>query len=231
MNGEPDESINQDATIKMRIGIVLPTRGLVYTKVEQAIEEMRREFDIRVYRSTDLPIPDGHNQLARQALSEGQEWLFFIEEDTVPIPDALQKLLAADSDISCIDYGVQGWGCVTRNPKGEILWCGLGCTLVKRTVLEKMTYPYFRADMTLRLNDWTWQKLPEEYIRTKQYGSLDIWFCDQARKLGFTITQVEGECEHLQLIELGKRETNHGIHHIEPKPKISKNQIVEEVIT
>ncbi len=184
----------------MKIGVVLPTRGLVFTKVEQAIEEMRGDFDIRVFRSRDLPIPNGHNELAKQALEEGYDWLFLIEEDTVPPKGALQKLLAVDSDIACIDYGVAGWGCVTKNPRGEILWCGLGCTLVKRKVFEKMTYPYFRADRTLRLNDWTWQELPEQYIKTKQYGSLDIWFCDQARKLGFTITQVQGECEHLELV-------------------------------
>lgn len=212
----------------MKIGVILPTRGLVYTKVEQAIEELRSS-EVKVYRSWNLPIPDGHNQLAKQALSDGCDWLFFIEEDTVPPPGALEKLVQADSDIACIDYGVSGWACVTRNTKGEILWCGFGCTLVKRNVFEQMTYPYFRADMTLRLNDMTWQKLPENYLKTKQYGSLDIWFCDQARKLGFTITQVEGECEHLELVELGKRATNNGLHTIQARPKISRNQIVEEV--
>lgn len=215
---------------QMKIGIVLPTRGLVFTKVEQAVEKMRKDYEIRVYRSDNLPIPDGHNEMAKQALEEGCDWLFLIEEDTVAPDGALQKLLEADSDIACIDYGIAGWGCVTRNQSGEVLWCGLGCTLVKREVFERMTYPYFRADMTLRLNDWTWQKLPDDYIKTKQYGSLDIWFCLQARKLGFTITQVEGECEHLELVELGKRETNHGLHTIKPKLKIEKKQIVESEV-
>ncbi len=221
-----------------KIGIILPTRGLVYTKVEQAIEELRSS-EVKVYRSRDLPIPDGHNELAKQALQDGCDWLFFIEEDTVPPKGALNNLLQADSDIACIDYGVSGWGCVTRSPKGEILWCGLGCTLVKRGVFEKMTYPYFRADMTLILDTTEgevpiikeWRQLPEEYLK-KQYGSLDIWFCDQARKLGFTITQVKGECEHLELVSLGQRETNNGLHQIQARQKITKNQIVEsEVIT
>lgn len=210
----------------MKIGIVLPTRGLTYTKVEQAIEELRTS-ETKVYRSRDLPIPDGHNSLAKQALADGCEYLLFIEEDTVPPPGALTRLLAADSDIAAIDYGVQGWGCVTRSTQGEILWCGLGCTLVKRKVFDKLSYPYFRADMVLRQNDWSWMQLPEQYIQTKQYGSLDIWFCDQARNAGFTITQVDGECEHLELVSLGERETNHGLHTIQAKPQISKNQIVQ----
>jgi hypothetical protein len=222
---------------QQKIGIVLPTRGLVFTKVEQAIEELRT-CNVKVYRSRDLPIPDGHNQLTKQALTDGCQWIFYIEEDTVPPLGALERLMQADSDISCIDYTVAGWGCITKNAQGKVLWCGLGCTLVKRTVLEAMTYPYFRADMTLRLETdeggipviKNWIQLPKDYIKRKQYGSLDIWFCDQARKLGFTITQVEGECEHLELVELGKRATNNGLHTIQTRPKIEKNQIVEEVI-
>lgn len=219
------------------IGIILPTRGLAFTKVLIAIEALRKNHDLRVYYSHDLPIPDGHNELTKKALADDCEYILIIEEDTVPPTGALEKLLAVDSDIAAIDYGVSGWGCITKNSKGEVLWCGLGCTLVKRHVFEKMTYPYFRADMSLNLETdeqgnsiiKEWRKLPAEYIRTKQYGSLDIWFCCEARRLGFTITQVEGECEHLELVELGKRETNHGIHTIQAKAKITKNQIVEEV--
>lgn len=213
----------------MKIGIILPTRGLVFTRVIQAIEEYRKDFEIKAYFSHNLPIPEGHNALTKQALEEGSDLIFYIEEDTVIPTGSLEKLVQANNDIACIDYGVSGWGCITRNTQGEILWCGLGCTLVKKQVFEKLSYPYFRADMSLRLNDMAWQKLPDEYIKTKQYGSLDIWFCYQARKAGFHITQAEGECEHLELIELGKRETNNGLHTIKTRPSITKNQTVEEV--
>lgn len=214
-----------------RVAVILPTRGLVFTKVEEALEEYRlgeyrEDYNMRIFRSHDLPIPDGHNSLTRQALTDNFDYLWFVEEDTVPQAGALESLIQAKSSISCIDYGVTGWGCVTRNGRGEILWCGLGCTLVKREVFEALEYPYFRVDKTLRLNDWTWQDLPEEYIRTKQYGSLDIWFCMQARAKGFEIVQVEGECEHLKLDELGKVGVNNGLHQISIKEKITRKQIL-----
>lgn len=211
------------------IAIVLPTRGLVFTRVEDAIERFREKHPIRVYRSDNLPIPQGHLLLSEKAIEDGAEYIFFVEEDNPPPEDALDKLLEANADIAFMDYGVNGWSCSAKTPQGEILWCGLGCTLVKRQVFESLPKPWFRTDRVLRLNDWTWQELPKNYIETKQYGSLDIWFFSQARKKGFVIKQVEGEVDHLKLDSLGEREVNNGLHQISLKLKISKQQIIEEV--
>lgn len=212
--------------MRQKIGIILPTRGLVFTRVEQAIESFRTDYDITVYRSCEMPIPDGHNSLTEKALIEGCDYIFFVEEDTVPPSGALGMLLQANSDIACIDYGVAGWSCVTKNSEGEVLWCGLGCTLVKREVFDRLEKPYFRVDKVLRENDWTWVQLPEQYIKTKNYGTLDIWFCTQATKNGFRIVQVEGvEADHLELIRLGERGVNNGCHTIKKKLRAEKKQV------
>ena len=211
----------------MKIGIIVPTRGLVYSRVIEALEEERKGYETKIYISHNLPIPVGHNNLTKAALRDGMDVLFFVEEDTVPPARSIEKLLAANNEIACIDYGVSGWGCISRNTKGEILWCGLGCTLIKKEVFEALEEPYFRTDKVLRLNDWTWQDLPPEYVENKAYGSLDIWFFTKAREKGFRIVQVEGEADHLQLIQLGDRGKNHGLHEIGLKPKIVKKQVFE----
>lgn len=208
------------------IGVILPTRGLVYTRVEEALENFRKDHDLRVYRSHDMPIPDGHNYLTQQALRDGCDYIWFVEEDTVPVARSLELLLQVDSDIACIDYGVSGWGCITKNTEGEILWCGLGCTLVKAHVFLALDFPWFRVDRALSLNTWTWTALPKEYLEKKNYGSLDIWFCCQAREKGFEIKQAEGECDHLKLDLLGQPGTNNGLHQISLKPRISKKQVL-----
>lgn len=210
------------------IAVVLPTRGLVFTEVEQALEDLRSKFDIKVYRSRDLPIPDGHNQLTQKALLDRPTHILFIEEDTVPTPDSLEKLLGLHADAACLDYGVSGWGCVTRNIEGKILWCGLGCTLVDVKVFDKLEYPYFRADKALRLNDWTWRDLPKDYVKNKNYGGLDIWFFSKMREKGFTIQQAEGECKHLQLEKLGEKGINAGLHIIVQRPQITNKQVLVE---
>ena len=207
------------------IGVILPTRGLVYTRVEDAIEKMRETEKIKVFRSHDLPIPEAQNFLVQQALLEDVTHLFFIEEDTVPSPLALKALLMADTDIACIDYAVNGYSCVAKDKDtGEVLWCGFGCTLVRKEVFYAMERPWFRVDKTLRLNDWQWVDNPAKY------GGQDIWFSMKAREKGFTIKQLPGECVHLQFVEVGRREANNGLHKIVEREKISVQQIVERAV-
>ena len=205
------------------IGVILPTRGLIFTEVENALDKNLESYDHKIYRSFTLPIPDCQNFLVEQALKDNPSYLLFVEEDVV-IPDGtLTKMLLKDGDIVALDYGVEGWGCVTKDSSDKILWCGLGCTLVKREVFDKLDKPYFRSDIELRLNDWTWIKSPPD-----KYGGQDIYFGCKSREAGFKIVQVEGEAKHLKLESLGQPTINNGLHQIGVKPNITKNQILDE---
>lgn len=204
------------------IGVVLPSRGLIFAEVLESLQENLIGKEHWVYISHDLPIPDCENYLTEKALEDGSEYLWFIEEDTIPPNNALRDLLNADSDIAAIDYGVAGWSCITRSKiDNEILWCGMGCTLIKREVFAALEKPYFRSDLELSLNDMTWNPSPKD-----KYGGQDIWFCTKAREKGFKIKQVEGEAKHLKLETLGVPEINNGLHVIVEKPKITKHTVL-----
>ena len=204
------------------IAIILPTRGFVFAEVLEGIEENRKNYETELYTTYNKAIPEAQNYLVELALKNSEvSHIFMCEEDTVPPARALEKLLQSDDDIVAIDYGVAGWSCIAKDKTGEILWCGLGCTLVKRTVFEALEKPWFRTDKTLRLNDWQWIDVPTKY------GGHDIWFCRQAIEAGFKIKQVKGECKHLQLDKLGVREYNNGLHIISQKHKIEKHQIIK----
>lgn len=204
------------------IGVILPTRGLVYTQVEDALERVRDMVRLKVFRSYNLPIPDAQNTLVEEALKTDITHLWFVEEDTVPPKNALPMMFIANDDIVCIDYGVNGYSCVAKDSKtNEVLWCGFGCTLVKRQVFEKMEKPWFRTDKTLRLNDGQWTDNPAKY------GGQDIWFCVRAREEGFRIKALPGECIHLKLQDLGRPEENKGMHKIIERPKIQKQQYID----
>jgi len=63
--------------------------------------------------------------------------------------------------------------------------------------------------------------------RGKQgYGGQDIYFCIKAREAGFKIKQVDGECKHLKVEELGRPEINKGLHTIIQKETIKKHTIL-----
>lgn len=209
----------------MKIAVVLPTRNLLFTEVEQQIEKMRSAHGIAVFRSWDKGIPDAQNYLIEQALATNPDYVLFIEEDTIPTDTALADMLAEDADIAFVDYGVNGWSCSAKNQDGTLLWCGMGCTLVKKEVFDKLEKPYFRTDKVLRLNDWTWQD------RINKYGGQDIWFCCKAREAGFKIKQAKGECRHMQIDSLAQRGVNNGRHVVSQKPVIGKWQVITEELT
>lgn len=211
----------------MKIAICLPTRGIVLTQVLQSIERERKSYEIEVFYKEGLGIPGGHNEAVRDALLRTDaNYILMVEEDNV-IPQGgitamLNVMKHTNAGIVFIDYGVNGWSCSARVKKPiEILWCGLGCTMVRRAVFDDLEYPYFRSDQSLRLNDWKW--VPNN----DPYGQQDIWFCMKAREKGWLISQVPGmQSPHLALLELGKRETNNGMHKISIKTPIEKWQYI-----
>lgn len=203
------------------IAIIVPTRGLTFTKTDEAIDKIVERFDCRVFRTYDKEIPESHNWLVEKALETEADYLLFVEEDNVPTLERVVEMVNRNADISFVDYGVAGWSCSAKDEKtGEVLWCGFGCTLIKRRVFEKMEKPWFRTDKVLRLNDWKWLDQPAKY------GGHDIWFFSKAREAGFKITQIAGEIDHLKLDALGRPEINKGLHQIGQKPKITKYQLI-----
>lgn len=207
------------------IAVIQPTRGLIFSEAQTSLEKNLEGYDYKIFRSFNLTIPECQNALVEEALGYNPTHFLFHEEDVVLPDKAIDRLVESNTDIACVDYGVQGYSCVARDRRNnDILWCGLGCTLVKKEVFEVLEKPYFRSDKGLLLN--VWPKI--EWIDTgsQAYGGQDIWFCIHAREKGFKISQVEGEARHLKLGNFGRPEINKGLHEIVDKPKISKYQVI-----
>lgn len=202
------------------IAIIVPTRGLTFTQTDILIDSVVYKYDCKVFRSYDMEIPKAPNYLVEKALETDAEYFLFIEEDNVPTLKQIDDMINRDTDICFVDYGVNGWSCSAQNKRGEILWCGLGVTLVKRKVFETLEKPWFRTDKSYRLNDNKWVDIP------MKYGGHDIYFFVKAREAGFKIVKIEGEAGHLKLDSIGSPEVNHGLHLISEKPRIGKYQII-----
>lgn len=128
--------------------------------------------------------------------------LFFIDSDTIPPADALERLLAHDKDIVSgltpilhYDREKMAWGtldnCFTheevdekdgktrthsveRNTGMHKIWrAGTSCLLIKKEVFEKLAKPYFKFEFD------------EDLLRPVR--SEDLYFCDKAHEAGFEI--------------------------------------------
>lgn len=115
-----------------------------------------------------IPHDSARNYCVDQFLGTDDTHLFFIDDDVVPPVDALEKLLAADVDVISGLYPSEWFDNEDGKKKkrnnvfseiqsdgnlveakgrgvGEIMSCGGGCLLIKRSVVEnKVAAPWFK---------------------------------------------------------------------------------------
>lgn len=202
------------------LGICIPSRGLIYSKVIEAvlvgIEALeQRGIKSKVFITNDLPIPDAHNSCLERALEAGCERIIFIEEDNYVGLEEFIQLATYDADIATLQYNDKNGsphGIIHYNEASEILWCGLGATSIRRSVFEKLERPYFRTTtrykiIKKRLTEdrrliteyekidphkiWDPEKL--KMVDKEEpyiYGGLDVDFFTRARHAGFKIEKI-----------------------------------------
>lgn len=205
--------------------VVTPSRGLVHSRTIEAV--LDNVWDVPGclgwLLTHDLPIPDCDEQVAEAGLDTGADVLWFVEEDVIPPAGALRAsldLLADGYGIAAIDYPVShasdAWGCIVRQD-ADIIWCGLGATLIPRATFEAVKRPWFVTDWEYRRWKGSWKAMRNH----GRYGQQDIHFCMAVREAGLRIGQVPGMIAgHAQLVELGRNGTNVGYHTIAIRERI-----------
>lgn len=212
------------------VAICLPSRGLIHSRTVEAVvaaldvaQAQERVRCVGWFLTHDLPIPDCHEATAERALAAGAEYVWFVEEDMVPPPDALTALLdtreATGAGIVTIDYPVgehPTQSAVMHTEDGSVFWCGLGCTLIHADVFALVARPWFRAShpgVFIRYGadkPWHWED------SSVVYGGQDVWFCHQALLAGIVIAEVSGmRAGHARLRSWGQPLTNQGAHTVD----------------
>lgn len=191
--------------------------------VEQAVSA---GHDFRGWRlSHALPIPDCHEAVTVAGLATGADALVFVEEDMVPPSGAFLALLNNPALIVAIDYPVgEAESCVGHwGADGAAIWCGLGCTLVRREVFAGLERPWFLADTQLQLTRFGDRTVLTPVAHPYEYGGQDISFGCRATQAGFAIAVVPGVIAgHAQLRTWGQQQTNVGFHTIDVRDTIER---------
>ena len=164
----------------MRLAVILPSRGLVFSRtVEEVIREVRGiGCEWALFMAHSRPIPECFNE----PIAEGMEWgathFWLVEEDMAFPPGILTELIASGAPIASADYPVKPEiMCVNRDQDGVVRHAGTGCLLAERDALAAVLP--FRTDywyvITERGRVWTRQRVSES-AKGVAYGMHDIEF-------------------------------------------------------
>jgi len=196
----------------MRLAVVLPSRGLIFS---ETIEEVLREvapFDYQLFFSHSRPIPDCFNEPMEKILNTDFNYVWIVEEDMVLPKGILQDLLDIGLPIATSDYPpTEGTKCVQYDNDGKVLYTGTGCLLVERGVFELIEMPIFKTDTIYNPEG---RMIGKRDSREKIYGQHDVHFFLQVRELGIPIGVTKTECHQRKIVEYGAKEVNDGFHKI-----------------
>lgn len=153
------------------------------------------------------PVKDAREMIAKSALEVKAKYLWFIDDDTVPPPNTLRRLLyvlennpsvmvaggiyvTKTTPPSPVIFQEPGLGPYWQWKVGEVFEVqsmGAGCMLISCDVFKHLTPPYF---------PWP-DEYPTEPNGTTNSTSEDVSFCQAVRAAGFKVVAHGGIlCEH-----------------------------------
>lgn len=216
----------------MKIGVIFPSRGLVFSRTAEELLTNLQGFKHEIFFSHKKPIPECFNDPLEWALQDKEvTHIWIVEDDMVLPPNILQEMVAQDKAVVAVDYPVNkdGRGSVFTVKK-QIIFCGTGCLLVKREVFDELKRPIFRTDIRWRMKNYgDFIKMSSHQVEEEGYGLHDINFCMALYERGIPIHELPIKLSQRKLISLGKAGSNNGAHNIEIWSKIKKDHLLKTI--
>lgn len=184
------------ATIVHMVVAGIPTRGLVISRTIEGV--LQNTTDIIFAHG--MPVPDAHNYLVTRFLETTAQHLWLVDDDMLIPKGILNSLLSANVDVALADYPLETGNSVQRLD-GEFLFGGLGCTLIKRHVLESGIR--FRTH-----RGYTFPDLKPVTRSPDKHGGQDVDFYVQVKERGFTTQVIKRTCGHMRVEDLHRRGNN-----------------------
>jgi hypothetical protein len=192
---------------KSKLAVLVPCRDMIHTAFAQCIGELiklnaQNNIDTHVIYDASTILLTQRERLALEAKAVGAEYMLWLDSDMAfPATTAL-RLLAHKKSVVAANY-------VRRQPpfKGvaytkigdwenplpyeiqdelaEVEGIGMGCMLVKTSILDEIDRPYFEFGWTPESNDWLGE---------------DMYFCQKISEAGHKIyvdTALSMETRHM----------------------------------
>ena len=205
---------------KYNVGVIVPSRGLIFADTFKEILEDLSETPHRLYWSHGVDLPDCFNKPITRALSASHTHILIVEDDMVIPKGTLRALLKENKDIIACDYPVtkQGDGCVNYSD-GDALFAGTGYMLIKRAVFDELKKPYFRSDVEWHIKG---SRYEAHKVVKETYGKHDINFGIQQYLRGKPIAISSIALGQRKLKSKGEAGTNIGMDNIEVWKKLKQ---------
>lgn len=212
----------------IKVGIILPSRGLIFSQTADEIIQNTKNIPRRFFFSHRQPIPQCFEKPTNKALLDDSiTHLWFIEDDMILPPYILKRMIEEDANVVTCDYPVtkDGRGSVFYDNGGNVVFCGTGCMLVKREVFDNIKAPYFTDKIRWSMLNYgeAVKLIASKNTKGEGYGLHDITFCIKLWKTGVKIRVLDTKLGQRKLIALGKAGTNDGAHNTEEWTKIVPN--------
>lgn len=217
----------------VKIAVVLPSRGLIFSRTAEEVLQNLRGIPHKIYFSHRKPIPECFNEPVERALADDDiTHIWLVEDDMVLPPDTLKKLLDAAANAVTMDYPVskEGHGAVLYDKAGDVVFCGTGCLLVKRRVFDNLKRPFFTDTV-----HWTPYNYGESIklvgsYGDNNYGGHDVTFSIKLWKAGIKIKVIRGKLAQRKLVALGKAGSNNGQHQIETWKYVENHKRLKNIM-
>jgi hypothetical protein len=215
----------------MKVAVIIPSRGLMFSKTAEEIVRNTQGVPHQKFFAHKLPIPDCFEWPTIKALKDPDiTHLWYVEDDMILPDDILRMMLNEPADVVTCDYPAdkKGRGVVFKAKDGQIVFSGLGCTLVKREIMDKLKPPYFRTDIKWHPTNLGTAVMfmagnPTSKAQPDEYGKQDVNFFMKLHVAEATISLFPLILGQRKLVKLGEAGTNNGAHQIEEWTKVKPN--------
>ena len=185
----------------------MPTRGIILTEVQMALDrELAASGQIPiVLYSYDVPLPISRNYLVESALKLDWDAALLLDDDVILPKGGLKELIDLDVDVAVMDYPLKrliekkNVGTAVFDKDKSLVWAGLGSTLVKRKVFEKLPQPWFvfTNHKISRDNDGRLGFFGSRTQEQNEFsGGEDVQFFLNCRKEGFSMKVTKSNAVH-----------------------------------
>jgi len=198
---------------KSKLAVLVPCRDTLHSAFAMCLTEMIKlntmnGLDTHVIMDSSTILLTQREKLALEAKNVGAEYMLWLDSDLVfPATTAL-RLLAHQEDIVAANYvrrqppykgvayeTIGDWeNPLSYEPQDELVpveGIGMGCMLVKTSILDEMPQPWFEFGWAPETNDWLGE---------------DMIFCQKMAQAGYTVkvdTNLSMETRHLGTYAFG----------------------------